>query len=133
MKTKELNPKKYIDQFLALEEAAKNEIIELLKNNPNGRFIQPNEHDEDDTWAWDDAVGVTTGDSETILLHAVGLFDDDELQFKAHYLDGCYAYNNDDWFTPDQFTHPYCVVYEFVVNYLDKATMEQDIDTGDPD
>ena len=29
-----MNAKKYYDLFMALEEAAKNEIIELLKNNP---------------------------------------------------------------------------------------------------
>ncbi len=38
--TNELNPRKYVDQWLALDEAAKNEIIELLKNNPAGRYIE---------------------------------------------------------------------------------------------
>ena len=33
------DPKKYLKQYSALEEAAKTEIIEILSNNPTGRYI----------------------------------------------------------------------------------------------
>ena len=33
------DPKKYLKQYAALEEAAKAEIIEILSNNPTGRYI----------------------------------------------------------------------------------------------
>ena len=115
-----MNAKKYIEQFLVLEEAAKEEIIELLKNNPSGRFIQPNEHHGDeDYWDWE-TVTTHTGDDECIGLTAVGLHDDGELMFRAIYGDGQY-YNDYDWFTLDEFTHPYCELYEFVLNHLDDA------------
>ena len=32
------DPKKYLKQYAALEEAAKAEIIEILSNNPTGRY-----------------------------------------------------------------------------------------------
>lgn len=116
-----MNAKKYIDQFMALEDAAKNEIIELLKNNPKGRFIQPDAHYEDDEVFYNNSgtIWTLTGDAEGINIGAVGLFDDGELKFRASLLD--YDYNDNDWFTLDKFTHPYCNLYEFVVNNLDKA------------
>ena len=33
------DPKKYLKQYSALEEAAKAEIIEILSNNPTGRYL----------------------------------------------------------------------------------------------
>lgn len=106
-----------------MEEQAKCEIIELLKNNPAGRFIQPNEHHEDeDFWVWETVI-THTGDDECIGLTAVGLHDDGELKFRAIYPRGSY-YNDYEWFTLDEFTHPYCELYEFVVNNLDKADQE---------
>ena len=117
-----MNAKKYVDKFLALEEAAKNEIIELLKYNPKGRFIQP--HDEDDD-LYDQGVMTMTGD-EDIIICAVGLFDDDddvELRIKASLVDGG-EYSDNEWFIPDDFTQCYCVLYEFVVNNLDRADQE---------
>ena len=118
-----MNASKYMDQFLALEEQAKSEIIELLKNNPKGRFIQPNEHHEDeDLWEWEGSF-TYTGDCECIMLTAVGLHDDGELKFRAIYPRGSY-YNDYEWFTLDEFTYPFCELYEFVVNNLDKADQE---------
>ena len=117
-----MNPKKYIDQFMALEEAAKNEIIELLKNNPKGRYIQPNEHHGEDELFATEGVWTLTGDEDAIIIGAVGLFDDGELRFRASLLD--YDYNDYDWFTLDEFTHPYCALYKFVVNNLDNADQE---------
>lgn len=34
-----MDSQKYLKQYAALEEAAKAEIIELLSNNPTGRYI----------------------------------------------------------------------------------------------
>ena len=34
-----MDSEKYLKQYAALEEAAKSEIIELLSNNPTGRYI----------------------------------------------------------------------------------------------
>lgn len=87
-----MNASKYKEQFLELEEPAKDEIIELLEDNPTGRFIQPNEHHEDDDWDWE-IVSTFTGDDECIGLTAVGLHDNCELVFRAIYSDG--QYNND--------------------------------------
>lgn len=116
-----MNPSKYIEQLLALEEQAKREIIELLKNNPKGRFIQPNEHHNEDEDDWDcENVMTNTGDDELICLTAVGLRDDGELLFRVTDIEGQY-YNDYDWFTLDKYTHPYFDLYEFVVNHLDDA------------
>lgn len=119
-----MNARKFIEQFLDLEERAKNEIIELLKNNPKGRFIQPNERhgDNEDYWDWE-TVTTHTGDEECIGLAAVGLRDDGKLMFRAIYSNGQY-YNDYGWFTLDEFTHPYCELYEFVLNHLDDADQE---------
>lgn len=117
-----MNAKKYIDQFMALEEAAKNEIIELLKNNRKGRFIQPNEHHSEDELFATEGVWALTGDEDAIMISAVGLFDNDELRFRASLLDD--DYNDYEWFTLDEFTHPYCELYKFVVNHLDIADQE---------
>ena len=47
----ELNPQKYVDQINEIEEQAQKATIELLKNNPNGRYIHrwdiPDEVDDD--------------------------------------------------------------------------------------
>ena len=117
-----MKAKKYYDQFMALEEAAKNEIIELLKNNPKGRFIQPNEHHGEDELFATEGVWALTGDEDAILVCAVGLFDDGELKVKAAMMQG--DYNDYEWFTFDEFTHCYCELFEFVVDNLDNADQE---------
>ena len=123
---------------MALEEAAKNEIVELLKNNPKGRFIQPNDHYDEDDFHFTEGVWALTGDEDAIIVTAVGLFDDDKLMVRAQMMD-C-DYNNNEWFAFDEFTHCYWELYEFVVNHLDDAdtepvfvndTSEDDLDDDD--
>ena len=35
-----MDPKKYCDQIMPIEQMAKEEAIQLLKNNPSGRYIE---------------------------------------------------------------------------------------------
>ena len=89
-----MDAKKYHNKFMALEEAAKNEIIGLLKNNPKGRFIQPNDHYGEDDFHFTEGVWALTGDEDAIIVTAVGLFDDDKLMVRAEMMN-C-DYNNND-------------------------------------
>ena len=66
-----MDAKKYHNKFMALEEAAKNEIIGLLKNNPKGRFIQPNDHYGEDDFHFTEGVWALTGDEDAIIVTAV--------------------------------------------------------------
>ena len=117
-----MDAKKYHNKFMALEEAAKNEIIGLLKNNPKGRFIQPNDHYGEDDFHFTEGVWALTGDEDAIIVTAVGLFDDDKLMVRAGMM---YSdYNNNEWFAFDEHTHCYWELYEFVVDHLDDADTE---------
>jgi hypothetical protein len=128
----ELNPRKYVDQWLALDEAAKIEIIELLKNNPAGRYIEFARVFEDgfDDPDAESLLGQTivalTGEEEALDVVGVGLNSDDRLVFRAKiWINGnTFIYNNDDWFEPDEFTHCYCELYDYVANNLKNATQE---------
>ena len=122
-----MNAKKYYDQFMALEEAAKNEIIELLKNNPAGSFIEIDGNhnklsDEQEDMLYDTVVA-TDGDDRTFIISAVGLNADNSLIFKGNSLVGG-SYKNNEWFELDEWTHVYWMVYEYVVNNLVCATHE---------
>ena len=117
-----MDAKKYHNKFMALEEAAKNEIVELLKNNPKGRFIQPNDHYDEDDIYFTEGVWALTGDEDAIIVTAVGLFDDDKLMVRAEMMN-C-DYNNNEWFAFDEYTHCYWELYEFVVDHLDDADTE---------
>ncbi len=116
-----MESKKYVYQYMALEDAAKNEIVELLKNNPKGRYIQPNEHHDDDLYAAD-GIWALTGNEDAIFVMAVGLHDDGVLRVKAEMMEDDYM--DYQWFEFDDFTHCYCELYEFVVNNLDIADQE---------
>ena len=50
------DPKKYLKQYAALEEAAKAEIIEILSNNPTGRYIWFNCAIEEENDAYSDSI-----------------------------------------------------------------------------
>lgn len=94
----------------------------IVKKNPKGRFIQPNEHHGEDELFATEGVWALTGDEDAILVCAVGLFDDGELKVKAAMMQG--DYNDYEWFTFDEFTHCYCELFEFVVDNLDNADQE---------
>ena len=56
-----MDSQKYLKQYAALEEAAKSEIIELLSNNPTGRYIYFNCDIEEESEAQDNYT-ITTRD-----------------------------------------------------------------------
>lgn len=134
MATNDLNPDKYLDQFLALEEAAKNEIIELLKNNPAGRYIEFarvfqedfDDPDEEAEATLGDTVDALTGDAEALDIVGVGLNSRDRLVLRATlWINGdTIEYNDNEWFEPDEFTHCYCELYRYVASNLQYATPE---------
>lgn len=108
----------YVDQFNTLQESAKNACIELLKENPAGRYIDLS--DEED---FSDAIWVMTGNAEAICIDAIGLNEKNELVFKGQFEDG-YFYNDHDWTTFDEFTQYYHEIYKFIVDFKHLATVE---------
>lgn len=121
----ELNPQKYVDQINEIEEQAQKATIELLKNNPNGRYIHrwdiPDEVDDDgffDTY---------TGDDKIINIHSVGLDDNDRLVFKGDTVYGD-SLAPGDWFEFDEWTSGYAKAYKFVAMYLEYAKENREED-----
>ena len=112
------DPKKYLKQYAALEEAAKAEIIEILSNNPTGRYIWFNCAIEEEAAAEDESlIEVMDGNARLIHICAVGLNDENQIVVTD-------ADDDFTWFTPDEFTHAYLEMYEFVVNNLKYAKMK---------
>ena len=74
------DPKKYLKQYAALEEAAKAEIIEILSNNPTGRYIWFNCAIEEEDDAYDESlIEVMDGNARLIHICAVGLNDENQI------------------------------------------------------
>ena len=112
------DPKKYLKQYAALEEAAKAEIIEILSNNPTGRYIWFNCEIEEENDAYSDSVIIVMdGNEQIITICAVGLNDENQIVVTD-------ADDDFTWFTPDELTHAYLEMYEFVVNNLKYAKMK---------
>ena len=112
------DPKKYLKQYAALEEAAKAEIIEILSNNPTGRYIWFNCEIEEENDAYSDSVIIVMdGNEQIITICAVGLNDENQIVVTD-------ADDDFTWFTPDEWTHAYLEMYEFVVNNLKYAKMK---------
>ena len=113
------NSAKYLEQYAALEEAAKTEIIEILSNNPTGRYIYFNyEIEEEDDAYLDSSIRVMDGNEQIITICGVGLDDEDTIVI----LDK----DNEEagWYTPDEWTHAYLEMYQFVVENLKYAKQE---------
>ena len=112
------DPKKYLKQYATLEEAAKTEIIEILSNNPTGRYIWFNCEIEEENDAYcDSVIMVMDGNEQIITICAVGLNDENQIVITD-------ADDDFTWFTPDEWTHAYLEMYEFVVNNLKYAKMK---------
>ena len=79
----EKNSSFYVDQFNTLQESAKNACIELLKENPAGRYIDLSYIDLSDEEDFSDAIWVMTGNAEAICIDAIGLNEKNELVFKG--------------------------------------------------
>ena len=112
---------KYLNQIEAIEQMAKEETIQILKNNAQGHCIEFDcDNDEENEAYCESTFRVMTGDDEIILICAVGLDENDHLIFKAKTLNG-FEYNDDEWFEFDEFTHGYADAYNFVVTNLQYA------------
>lgn len=111
---------KYLRQYAALEEAAQSEIIEILSNNPTGRYIYFNCDIEEESEAQDNyTITTRDGDDRRIAICGVGL--DDENQIVV-------ANFNEEWFRLDEWTHIYPEMYQFVVDNLKYAKQSPTLD-----
>ena len=100
-----LDPEKYLKQYAALEEAAKAEIIQLLSNNPKGRYIYFDcDIDEEDDAYSDSVFTVMDGNELVINICGVGLNDDKHIVIITDD-------DTENWFEPDEWTHAYLEMY----------------------
>ena len=109
---------KYLKQYAALEEAAKAEIVEILSTNPTGRYIYFNwEIEPEDEDFADGAIVVVDGNEDVLHICGVGLNDDNQIVV----ID---AEDEENWFVPDEWTHAYLEMYQFVVDNLAYAKQD---------
>ena len=73
-----LNPQLYLDQLQAVEQAAHDGLIELLRNNPKGRYIDFNYTNDEEVEAYHYWGPVKTQDGQ-YEISAVGLDERDRL------------------------------------------------------
>ena len=119
------DPQKYLNQYAALEEAAKAEIIQILSNNPAGRYIYFDcDIDEENEAYCESLFAIMDGDEQVLLVCGVGLNDDNHIVIITDH-------DKENWFEPDEWTHAYLDMYKFVVDNLDyaKTGIVSDIDT----
>ena len=110
-----LDSRKYLKQYAALEEAAKSEIIQILSENPTGRYIYFDcDIDEENDAYMNSAFTVSNGDDEIIRICGVGIDDDNHIVIIIED-------DEENWFEPDEWTRAYLDLDEFVVNNLDYA------------
>ena len=115
-----MDSQKYLKQYAALEEAAKSEIIEILSNNPTGRYIYFNEEIEEESEAEDNNI-ITTwdGDDRRLIIQGVGLDDENQIVVLNNYK---------RWINLDEFTLVYPEMYQFVVDNLKYAKQNPTLD-----
>jgi hypothetical protein len=114
-----MDSEKYLKQIEAIEQMAKEDSIQLLKNNPKGRYIEFDINiDEEYDAYYDSIIDAVTSDNEFIVICAVGLDDNDHLIFKAE------SYNDDKWFFEELSNPPYAEIYWFVAQNLQYAKKE---------
>lgn len=133
--SKKRNPSKYLDKVNALHKAAREEIINILSDNPSGRYIEFDTCEDDQSDALEESrFSFINDDDEVLMFCAIGLNDDDELVFKAYDDDSGMDYNDGEWteleesmdrFLPD--------IYAFVVNNLKYAKDDSMDDSMDDD
>jgi hypothetical protein len=125
----ELNPSMFIDQMNEIKEQAIKATIELLKNNPKGRYLYEDELGQFYDESWFDTA---TGDDIMINISAVGLDDNDHLIFKAEDVHGG-DYEDGEWFEFDEFVPPYTYaeVYKFVAMNLEFAKEKSECEDND--
>ncbi len=122
---KEFDSRKYLKQFEALEEAAKAEIIQILSENPKGRYIYFDCDDHDENYAYCESVFVAINDDrEVIIICGVGLNDDNQIVIQTED-------DEENWFEPDEWPHIYCKLYKFVVDNLKYAKSSEPCDDED--
>ena len=110
-----LDPKKYLNQYAALEEAAKAEIIQLISNNSKGRYIYFDcDIDEESDAFYESVFPVMDGNERALHICGVGLNDDNQIVIIS-------TNDEEKWFEPDEWTHAYLEMYKFVVNNLEYA------------
>ena len=113
---------KYLKQYAALEEAAQSEIIEILSNNPTGRYIYFNCDIEEENEAYaDSTIVVMDGNEQVLYICGVGLNDDNQIVVTDSEDEGT-------WFVPDEWTHAYLEMYQFVVDNLKYAKQSPTLD-----
>lgn len=117
-----MDSEKYLKQYAALEEAAKSEIIELLSNNPTGRYIYFNCDIEEENEAYVySIIVVMDGNEQVLYICGVGLNDDNQIVVTDSEDEGT-------WFVPDEWTHAYLEMYQFVVDNLKFAKQSPTLD-----
>ena len=108
-----LDPEKYLKQFTALEEAAKAEIIQILSNNPAGRYIYFDCDIEEENDAYCCSLfAAMDGYEKALNICGIGLNDDNKIVF-------IHQDDEENWIEPDEWTHAYCDMYRFVVDNLE--------------
>lgn len=114
---------KYLKQYAALEEAAKAEIVEILSNNPTGRYIYFDYEIEEENDAYSDCIiRVLDSNEEIITICGVGLNDNNQIVIIDE------DNEEEGWYVPDEWTHAYLEMYQFVVENLKYAKQEPVID-----
>jgi len=118
-----LDPKKFTRQTEEIQKAAKTELIELLKNNPKGRYIWFSGDDVDELEGCVDSFSFHN-DYCVAYFSSIGLDDDDTLVFLPD--------DGDKWLPiADYAQEDYASYYEFAVKYYDFAKPDKDPEDGE--
>lgn len=100
----------------------KNLFFEILSNNPTGRYVYFNYDIEEENDAYSDSIiRVMDGNDQIITICGVGLDDENTIVI----LDS--DNEEDGWYAPDEWTHAYLEMYQFVVENLKFAKQEPTI------
>lgn len=112
-----LDPKKFTKQTDAIKKAAKKELIELLKNNPKGRYIWFSGEDIDELEGCVDSFSFHN-DYLVAYFSSIGLDDNDTLIFLPD--------EGDEWLPIAEYAvEDYDKYYEFAVKYYDFAKADK--------
>ena len=106
----------------AIQQKAKEACIQLLKNNPSGSFIDLFDKRGEDY----DFPEIVDGNENNVTVTSVGLDADGNIVYRG---DDGYGeeMNKGNWGRFDMWSNPYGLVYNFILEYADKATPTTDI------